>query len=152
MFCRGYIVSLFGFVSYIEWYSAGLLYRHIGKWSNPEGYGYNRPCKKPQQSTNHVHILPTNTQRNKHIIITSKRRFDVMVTCLYVLCLHELHIRMLHTGMMVIIIEMHARYTRTANSCHVKLVQNKSIGLMWCLKLREKKEVIFHGYEIPTKL
>ena len=25
---------------------------------------------------------PTNTQRNKHVIITSKRRFDVIITCL----------------------------------------------------------------------
>ena len=26
--------------------------------------------------------IPTNTQRNKHVIITSKRRFDVIITCL----------------------------------------------------------------------
>ena len=26
--------------------------------------------------------FPSNTQRNKHIIITSKRRFDVIITCL----------------------------------------------------------------------
>ena len=26
--------------------------------------------------------VPANTHRNKHVIITSKRRFDVMITCL----------------------------------------------------------------------
>ena len=29
-----------------------------------------------------VGVIPANTQRNKHVIITSKRRFDVLITCL----------------------------------------------------------------------
>ena len=41
-----------------------------------------------------VHGLPANTQRNKHVIITSKRRFDVIITCLLRcvfagLCVHK---------------------------------------------------------------
>ena len=33
---------------------------------------------------------PPNTQRNKHVIITSKRSVDVIITCLCVLCLQGL--------------------------------------------------------------
>ena len=41
-----------------------------------------------QQKGKHVTMLcPANTQRNKHVIITSKQRFDVIITCLLRLCL-----------------------------------------------------------------
>ena len=33
-------------------------------------------------------VAPANTQRNKHVIITSKCRFYVMIMLYYILCLH----------------------------------------------------------------
>ena len=50
----------------------------------------HRPSRESGgQYNNNVGLkyYPANAERNKHVIITSKRRLDVIITCYYVVCL-----------------------------------------------------------------